>query len=48
MQKSDLFEDSKAEIVISIVLAVLFALVVVAQSGASLNTQTVISDLFFH
>jgi hypothetical protein len=48
MQKSDLYEESKADIVIGVVLAVLFVLVVVAQSGTSLNTQSVISDLFFH
>ena len=47
MQNQNVSSELKAEIVVGIVLAVLFVFVFIAQSSASLSTQTFISNLFF-
>lgn len=46
MQKSNLSEELKAEIVVGVVLVTLFVLVIIMQSGTSLSTQSLITNLF--
>lgn len=47
MQESNSYEESKTEIILGVVLVALFVLVVIVQSSTSLNTQSMLSNLFF-